>query len=135
MLQDCIKCSFICQVRISNKLNRYTQSSGLMWKTLFCKVVQLFSIHCVCVYVLCQFNSLWPRSLLGSSAHGIFQERLLGCVASGSFQPSDLTCISCSSIIGRWILYHCDTWEELWVHRCILLEAYMVAKFDSIITV
>ena len=29
----------------------------------------------------------------------------------GSPQPRDWTPISCTSCIGRWILYHCVTWE------------------------
>ena len=73
-----------------------------------------FNSLCVC---MCSVNSTLcdPKdySLLGSSAHGIFEERLLEWVARGSFQPSDLTCISCRFIIGRWILYHCITWEDL----------------------
>ena len=51
----------------------------------------------------------------GSSVHGVFQERLLEWVAisfsGGSSRPRDRTCISCTSLIGRQILYHCTTWE------------------------
>ena len=28
-----------------------------------------------------------------------------------SFQPRHRTCTTCISCIGRWILYHCTTWE------------------------
>ena len=51
-------------------------------------------------------------SLLGSSLHGISQARILKQVAisysRGSSQPGDWTCVSCG---GRWILYHCTSWE------------------------
>ena len=51
----------------------------------------------------------------GSSVHGIFQTRILEWVAisysRGSSRPRDQTHISCSSCIGRWILYHYATWE------------------------
>ena len=51
-------------------------------------------------------------SLPGSSVHGISQARILEWVAisfsRGSSRPRDQTSISC---IGRWIIYHCTTWE------------------------
>ena len=47
-----------------------------------------------------------------SPVHGIFQAKLLKWVAISysreSLPPRDRTHISC---IGRWILYHCVTWE------------------------
>ena len=47
-----------------------------------------------------------------SSVHGISQARILEWVdihfSRGSSQPRDRTCFCC---IGRWILYHCTTWE------------------------
>ena len=50
-----------------------------------------------------------------SSVQGIFQARILEWVAishfRGSSLPRDRTLISCVSCIGRWILYHCTTWE------------------------
>ena len=51
----------------------------------------------------------------GFSAHGILQARTLEWVSisfsRGSSQPRYQTPISCVSCIGRWILYHCATWE------------------------
>ena len=51
-----------------------------------------------------------------SSVHGIFQARILEQVAisssMGSCQPRDWTHISCTSAIGRQILYHWATWER-----------------------
>ena len=53
----------------------------------------------------------------GSSVHGIFQTRMLECVvisySRGSSWPKDQTHVSCVSCTGRWILYHCITWEAL----------------------
>ena len=53
----------------------------------------------------------------GSSVHGIFQARILKWVAMsisrGSSQPRAQTPIFC---IGRQILYHCATWEALWLN-------------------
>ena len=54
-------------------------------------------------------------SLPGSTAHGIFQARILKWVAisysKGSSWPKDQTHIFCVFCIGRWVLYHCTTWE------------------------
>ena len=36
----------------------------------------------------------------------------------GSFPPKDRICLSCVSCNGRWILYHCATWEApRFIHR------------------
>ena len=52
------------------------------------------------------------RSLSAPSVHRNSQARILEWVvisfSRGSLQARDRTCISC---IGRWILYHCATWE------------------------
>ena len=66
----------------------------------------------------------WPTlfnpmdcSLPGSSVHGIFQARILEWVANsfsrGFSQPRDQTFISCVSCIGRQILYHWATREDV----------------------
>ena len=34
--------------------------------------------------------------------------------------PRDQACICCISCIDRWILYHCTTWEALWIHNVML---------------
>ena len=51
----------------------------------------------------------------GSSVHGLSQARILECAAisssGGSSQPRGHTKVSCTSCIGRQILYHCTTWE------------------------
>ena len=54
-------------------------------------------------------------SLPGSSVPGIFQARIVEWVAisysRGLSWPRDRTRVFCISYIGRWILYHCTTWE------------------------
>ena len=65
-----------------------------------------------------------------SSVHGIFQARTLEWVAisfsRGSSQPRDQTCISC---IGRWILYHCVTWEPPGIRDQILVRKLAILVF------
>ena len=55
------------------------------------------------------------RSPPGSSVHGILQASILeGAAISssrGSSQTSDQTQVSYVSCTGRWVLYHCTTWE------------------------
>ena len=52
-----------------------------------------------------------------SSVHGSFQASIMEWVAishsKGSCQPRDWTYVSYISCIGRWIFYHCATWEAL----------------------
>ena len=82
-----------------------------------------FYICCVCVCVcvtgshltVCLCPTLFDPincSPLVSSVHGISQARLLDWVAISSFkgssQPRGQTHVSS---IGRWILYHCTSWE------------------------
>ena len=51
----------------------------------------------------------------GFSFHGIFQARIREWVdissSRESSQPGERTHVSCVSCIGRWIVYHCTTWE------------------------
>ena len=55
----------------------------------------------------------------GSSVHGISQARVLEWVAisssRGSSQLRDETRVLCVFYIGRQILYHCATWEVLFI--------------------
>ena len=58
----------------------------------------------------------------GSFTHGISQARTLerGAISSSSRSswPRDRTHVSCTSYIGRWILYQWATWEEnYYYHR------------------
>ena len=71
--------------------------------------------------VLCVLSCVWLSGTLWTVAHqaslfmGFSQARILEQVAifysRGSFRPKDWTLVSCISCIGRWILYHCTTWE------------------------
>jgi len=53
----------------------------------------------------------------GSSVHATLQARILEQVAisfsRGSSGPRDQTIVSCIVCIGRWLLYHCATWEAV----------------------
>ena len=54
-------------------------------------------------------------SLSGFFVHGVFQARRLEWIviscSRGSSRLRDQIHVSCFSCIGRWILYHCATWE------------------------
>ena len=80
---------------------------------------------CICVIImyLCihsqSFSTIWDPTDCrpqGSSVHGISQGRILEwvviSVSRGSSRPRDWSCISFCT--GRWILYHCATWEVQW---------------------
>ena len=60
-------------------------------------------------------SDLMDYSPPGSFVHGVFQARILEWIAISysreSSWPRDWTYSSCYSCIGRWILYHCTTWE------------------------
>ena len=75
-------------------------------------------------WTLCPAAQSWPifrdpmdYSLSGSSVHGILKARILEWVAisssRGSSWPRDGTHVFCTCCTGRWILYHCTTWEAL----------------------
>ena len=76
---------------------------------------------CVCVCVRARSCLTLPDpmncSAPGSTVHGVVQARILEWVAisssRGSSKPRDQTRISFISCVGRWILYHCATWEAL----------------------
>ena len=74
---------------------------------------------CICMCAQSCLNLREPMdcSPPGSSVHGISQARLLDCFAisysRGSSGTRHGTHVSCVSCIGRWILYHCTTWEAL----------------------
>ena len=100
---------------ITKKKNRL---SGLTLK--HCTQREQQAIHCWARAQL--LSCLWlcdpvDYSPQGSSVHGIFQVRILEQVAISfsrdSSLPRDWTQVSCFSCIGRWILYHCITWELL----------------------
>ena len=67
----------------------------------------------VCVCALSRVQLFVTCSPLGSSIHGIFQVRILEQAAisysRGSSRPRDGIWVSCTSCIGRQIVYHCAT--------------------------
>ena len=69
-------------------------------------------------------------SLPGSFVHRIILARLLERIAisssMGSSRPRDQTWVSCSSFIGRWIVYQWATWTEY------LLMCLLVASVSSL---
>ena len=62
----------------------------------------------------------------GSSAHGISQARILEWVAisfsRGSSQLRNQPHLSYGSCIGRWILYHCATWDVQVLNKLLLFS-------------
>ena len=76
------------------------------------------SVACVCAQSLSRVRLFVTRldcSPPGSSVRGIVQARILEWVAisfsRGSSRPKDRTHVSCVSCSGKWVLYHCATWE------------------------
>jgi len=83
--------------------------TGLCLLTTYRKVIAMLSASmCVLSHVSCVWLFVIPRSLPGSSVHGILQARILEWVASsrGSSQPRDWTCVSSVSCIVWQVLYH-----------------------------
>ena len=81
-------------------------------------LVQPRSVVCCACSVTQSSSSLYnpmDYNLPCSSVHGIFQARILDWVAisspRGSSRPRDPTHVPCISCFGRWVLYHCTTWE------------------------
>ena len=66
---------------------------------------------------MCSFGQSWLTFCdpPGSSVHGIFPGRSTGAgchfLLQEIFPTQGQTCDSCISCFGRWILYHCTTWE------------------------
>ena len=67
-----------------------------------------------CVWLFCNPMDCSPP---GSSVHGISLAKILEWIAipfsRGYSWPRDQTHVSWGSCIGRWILYHWTTWEDL----------------------
>ena len=73
----------------------------------------------------------WDCSLPGSTVHGILQART-GVdrlpFSRVSSQPRDWTHVSCISCNGRWILFHCATWEA----QLVLLLLLLLSRFSRL---
>ena len=75
-----------------------------------------------------------PMDCSPPGSSGIFQARILEWVAisysRGSSWPNDGIHISCISCIGRWILYHCTTWEAH-VYACLYINKdYLIIMYS-----
>ena len=72
----------------------------------------LRSMHAQSCPTLC---NPWTVACQASHVHGIFQASILEWAAISHFRefsrPRDQTHVSCVSCSGRYILYHCATWE------------------------
>ena len=89
---------------------------------------------CVCSQSLsqvCLFVTPWTVTCQDPFVYGIFQARILEWIAvlfsRGSSRPRDGNCISCVSCIGRWILYHCTTWEAHWSFSSVQFSRSVVS--------
>ena len=97
---------------------------------------------CVCAHTQSHLTLCNPMNCSppGFSVHRMLQERTLEWVAiyssRGSSRPTYQTHVSCIHCIGRWILYHCLTWEailSLYIHTCIYIHIYIfLLKIQSI---
>ena len=108
-------CAHQCLLRIYNVLG----IAFSHWFTV-CKETQA-NCTSVCMCIPSQLHlTLWDLmdcSPSGSCVHGIFQTWILEWVAisysRGSSKPRDGPWVSCISFTGRWVLYHCVTWEAM----------------------
>ena len=82
-----------------------------MWAASSFKSLKV-CVHALSCPALCNPMDCSPP---GSSVHRISQSSMLEWIAisfsRGSFWPRDWTQVFYISCIGRWILYHCTTWE------------------------
>ena len=91
--------------------------------------ISLSQVMVICVLShVWLFATLWTIVHQAPLVHRIFQARIVKWVAisysRGSSQPRDWTCISCASCTGRWVLYHCATWEDWAFSKATLTCAY-----------
>ena len=81
-------------------------------------------LHAQSCLTLCDPKDFSPS---GTCVLGIFQARILEQVAisdfKGSLWPRDWTCLSSVSCIGRWILYHLGSPNNVYRNTKILLHA------------
>ena len=97
-------------------LNKHYSKKSYLWTPLMIKYTQARCEKCMLVQLLQMSPNLGKPMDCdppGSSVHGNFQATILEWLAisfsGGSFWPRDWTHIS---YLGRWILYHCATWED-----------------------
>ena len=80
-----------------------------------------YIIHCQLLILAQLLSYVWLFATPWTAAHQTplsmeFSSQELEWLAISYFrefsQPRDWICISCVSCIGRWVLYHCATWES-----------------------
>ena len=97
----------------------------------------IFIWKCVCVCVcVCAQSCLTLCNPMGcsppsSTPQEISQARILKQTAisylRGSSWSRDWTHLSCISCIGRQIIYHCTSWEDLYVEKHTLFYIFLKA--------
>ena len=124
----------------------FISKSWLVRLLLQCSHTEKWFILTMDLFIVCTLSFSHVRlfcnpmdcSSPGSSVHGISQASILEWAAISYFRksswPWDWTHVSCISFIGRWILYHCTTWEALfivenWVLfilKCVFKSLYFI---------
>ena len=114
----------ICMIQTSSNIAVFT----LLFFFFFFALYSFVCVSTQLCLILCDPLDCSPP---GFSVHGVLQARILEWVAisfsRGSSRPRDQTPISCISYIGKWILYHCATWEAV----CILLTGIKKSSLKS----
>ena len=92
---------------------------------------------CVCFQLLIHvwlFATPWTVGCQTSLSMGFSRAEILewGAISysRGSSQPKDWTHVSCISFTGRWILYHCTTWEAPYISDIIWLLFFFLASLQ-----
>ena len=87
---------------------------------------------------LCDSMDFVILSLPGSSVHRIFQSRILEWVVisspRGCSRLRNQTHVSFPSCIGRWILYHCATWEAQRMHSVQFSSVQSLSRVQLFVT-
>ena len=87
---------------------------------------------------LCDSVDFVIPSLPGSSVHRIFQSRILEWVVisspRGCSRLRNQTHVSFPSCIGRWILYHCATWEAQRMHSVQFCSVQSLSRVQLFVT-
>ena len=89
-------------------------------------IIALYCTVLSCIRLFCDPMDCCPP---GSFLHGIFRNTGVGCrfLPQGSSPPRDHDPHSCASCIGRWILYHCTTWEALIIVLLLLFSRQVMS--------
>ena len=110
------KCEFSNNFFSENLVHQTNELTGLLFRSVY------FDVWMLSRFVMClTLCDPMGFSSPGSFVHGIFQARILEWVvissSKGSYWLRNWIWVSCISWIGRQILYHCTTWESLFILR------------------